>query len=159
MRSGVLDEVTPPAKPKHMVSDVDQVARTGVCSICGPVKVRYKAHRNYYECGTLGERYRKAYKPKAAGRDARRRWRLKSKYGITPDHYDRMYEIAGGRCEICRTSLPLLHIDHDHDTGEVRGLLCSPCNIALGNFKDSPENIVSALRYLSRTNRASGVVV
>jgi hypothetical protein len=46
---------------------------------------------------------------------------------------------------VCR-----LAVDHDHETGEVRGLLCNNCNRGLGRFKDSIENLEAAIRYLKR---------
>lgn len=57
-------------------------------------------------------------------------------------------------CAICEAPTwehqKRLHVDHDHATGAVRGLLCSTCNLALGGFKDSPQLLESALRYLQR---------
>jgi Recombination endonuclease VII len=53
-----------------------------------------------------------------------------------------------GVCAICSLDLPL-SIDHDHVTGEVRGLLCSNCNLGIGNLRDDPEIIGSAIRYLT----------
>ncbi len=56
----------------------------------------------------------------------------------------------GGVCGICggRDRDRDLAIDHDHETGEIRGLLCSRCNTALGSFRDNPEIITAALSYL-----------
>lgn len=60
----------------------------------------------------------------------KRKWHLMSNFGITPDDYNKMLDEQDGRCAICRR-LPgkiNLSVDHDHDTGKVRGLLCPPCN-------------------------------
>lgn len=54
-----------------------------------------------------------------------------------------------GRCAICRTA-EAVHVDHDHTTGQVRGMLCFPCNAALGQLGDRPEVLRRALSYLSR---------
>jgi hypothetical protein len=75
-------------------------------------------------------------------------------YGITVEEYDQMVEEQNGRCKICGTDEPggnrkRFSIDHNHKTGEVRGLLCNPCNAALGLFKDNPTILQSALTYLS----------
>lgn len=69
----------------------------------------------------------------------RDRYYMQTKYGITPDDYDRMLEQQGWVCAICGSPPPpskrRLHIDHDHETGKVRGLLCTRCNTALGWFE------------------------
>lgn len=72
-----------------------------------------------------------------------------TKYGLTIDEFDEMVERQAGLCLIC--SLPLEvnpHLDHDHETGEVRGVLCAMCNKGLGHFRDSEELLLSALAYL-----------
>ena len=66
-----------------------------------------------------------------------------------------MLAAQGGGCAVCgdppgRTAL---HVDHSHDTGAVRGLLCFRCNSALGNLRDDPAIIASALAYVSRHRR------
>lgn len=77
-------------------------------------------------------------------------------YGIDPDQYEQMVRAQEGKCLICdkvprgtgRTSK--LYIDHDHVTGEIRGLLCSRCNSAIGLLDDTPEHLERAIRYLTR---------
>lgn len=77
-------------------------------------------------------------------------------HGITVADYHRMFEAQDGKCAICsqpetekRQGFPKdLSIDHCHDSGEVRGLLCSACNKALGGFKDNPTNLWNAFDYL-----------
>ena len=61
-----------------------------------------------------------------------------------------MVEQANG-CAICGNSDKRLHVDHDHATGKVRGLLCMECNVSLGKFKDSPELLRKAIVYLETT--------
>jgi hypothetical protein len=61
------------------------------------------------------------------------------KYGITADDFKQMFETQQGKCAICNEEPKTkrgLHVDHDHETGKVRGLLCHGCNVALGSFKD-----------------------
>lgn len=79
-----------------------------------------------------------------------RKANLFSKYGITCDDYDRMLVEQYGCCKICgkRPGKRRLHIDHDHDSGAVRGLLCQNCNHLLGNAKDSPDILRLAASYL-----------
>ena len=50
-------------------------------------------------------------------------------------------------CEICGSSSTMV-VDHNHATGEIRGFLCNPCNLGLGQFKDNPETLEKAARYL-----------
>lgn len=77
---------------------------------------------------------------------------LKRHYGVTPEQYEQMYSAQGGLCLICGgASKPgtCLCIDHDHNSGKVRGLLCSECNTMLGKAKDSVVLLHRAIRYLS----------
>ena len=83
-----------------------------------------------------------------------RRHHLKKFYGVTPDDYERMLEMQNGRCAICRSPADTsfhkrLCIDHNHETGAVRGLLCSKCNSAIGLLNDSPELMYKAAEYVS----------
>jgi Recombination endonuclease VII len=79
---------------------------------------------------------------------------LKSKYGITPHYVVELAEHQGGVCAICKappnTSKKRggLHVDHDHATGKVRGLLCESCNQGLGLFRDNQESLRGAIAYL-----------
>jgi len=74
------------------------------------------------------------------------------KYGITMADYNQMYINQQGRCAICNTHQiylkKALAIDHDHNTGKVRGLLCSNCNLGIGNLKDSIKSLKNAIKYL-----------
>jgi len=70
--------------------------------------------------------------------------------GVTREDYDRALAEQKGRCAICESEPRRLHIDHDHATGKLRGLLCHHCNTALGNLRDDPERLRAAIRYLER---------
>lgn len=77
---------------------------------------------------------------------------LKRTYGITLEEYNRLFAEQNGRCAICGISqLELtkrLCVDHDHETGKVRGLICNMCNGGLGYFKDSLTSLEKAVEYL-----------
>ncbi len=78
---------------------------------------------------------------------------IQRKYSITPKDYFTMLESQNGCCAICSTDTPWgrsdrFAIDHDHASGEVRGLLCHACNTGLGNFKDSINSFRKAIAYL-----------
>lgn len=79
---------------------------------------------------------------------------LKTKYGVTPTKYNELLTTQNYKCGVCNTSLLTLdnrhiHLDHCHTTGKVRGILCSYCNLGLGNFKDNIENLKNAITYLN----------
>lgn len=81
------------------------------------------------------------------------RYHLKKTFGLTVDQYDEMLRAQGGGCAICgRLPRPdiALHVDHDHETGIVRGLTCFRCNNALGDFNDDPALLARASDYLDR---------
>lgn len=103
--------------------------------------------REYYQ------RNKDEIKPKvAAYREGRKaslfRSYLKRRYGITFDQWTEMLIAQSGRCAICLDPMVDPHVDHDHSTGSVRGLLCTNCNTGLGKFKDSPDRLASAIQYL-----------
>ncbi len=82
-------------------------------------------------------------------RQANRRQLLKREYGMTPEEYDALMAKQDCCCGICGKRSKKLDVDHDHDTGAVRGLLCRACNVALGNLGDTAEGLQRALDYLS----------
>jgi hypothetical protein len=75
--------------------------------------------------------------------------RLKSRYGITMDDVNLMKHKQNDKCAICLRSPKTWHIDHDHSTKKVRGMLCGPCNMAMGLLKDSQESLLRAVEYLN----------
>lgn len=85
------------------------------------------------------------YTPRKRDRQLHRR------YGITLAQYEELLSQQAGTCAICsRPAKPhrALAVDHSHTSGSVRGLLCDPCNAALGAFQDSPKVLTRALAYL-----------
>ena len=79
-----------------------------------------------------------------------REYHLRRRYGITGAEYDALVEAQGGLCVLCQERKPE-HVDHDHVTGRVRGVLCSCCNQGLGNFRDRADTFRNAIDYLERT--------
>lgn len=74
---------------------------------------------------------------------------LRSRYGIGMDELESLLARQDYSCLICEESISeSYHIDHNHDSGEVRGLLCGCCNRGLGIFKDSPDRLLNAHKYL-----------
>jgi hypothetical protein len=71
-------------------------------------------------------------------------------YGLSPQQHKSLVDRAGGRCGICRQEFGKRgpHVDHDHATGLVRGILCHCCNLGIGLFRDDPERLRAAINYL-----------
>ena len=104
-------------------------------------------------------------------KEYKRRWYLKSRspeqlekekwamiryrYGLEKEDYERILEDQDNKCKICDKEFDSngqctkLHIDHCHDSDEVRGFLCNNCNIGLGYFRDDPKILQSAAEYLT----------
>lgn len=77
-------------------------------------------------------------------------WQRKNKYGLTTQEYNNLNEQQEYKCAICEKKISKgLYVDHCHDTGVVRGLLCHSCNIGLGHFKDRPELLRNAIKYIT----------
>lgn len=82
-------------------------------------------------------------------KNSTRKWYLKTTYGITLEQYEELFLKHNGKCHICLESKDYyLHVDHNHKTGKVRGLLCNNCNRGLGLLGDSITTLISAARYL-----------
>ena len=108
-------------------------ARTGINSYCKPCH-NARTRRSKESIG--GERT----------------YHLRRRYGITAEEADAMLASQGGKCAICR-SAPAVHVDHDHDTGAVRALLCFNCNGGLGQFKDDPYLLQMAAFHVEHHNQ------
>ncbi len=86
----------------------------------------------------------------------RRAYVLQKNYGITVERYEEMLAQQNGGCAVCGATesgdprRPALHVDHCHETGAIRGLLCMPCNNGLGMFADSPSRLQAAAAYLGQ---------
>lgn len=122
-----------------------------VCKDCDPASKRpalYPGPR----CATHHRLFRKQQKE-------RNHERMVAKtYGLVDGEYERMYQEQGGVCAICQRATGAtkrLAVDHDHDTGLVRGLLCGPCNKLVGYFRNSPEAFDRAAVYLRRAQEVN----
>lgn len=94
--------------------------------------------------------------------EKRRVYHLRKNYGITMDEFLQLLQAQDHKCAVCGTAITQnsnggqnkrvrnLDVDHCHDTGKVRGILCSQCNKGIGCFKDDPERLRSAAAYLER---------
>ena len=131
--------------------------RPRVCRFCGQPLVGVPENRGYV-CNTCqnkeGVRWKKAHPDRT--RELGRRQKRKQSYGLTHEQYQNLLVEQSGVCAICgqaeratcRGRLRSLAVDHDHRTGEVRGLLCAKCNVMLGNACDDPVVLQNAITYL-----------
>jgi hypothetical protein len=90
------------------------------------------------------EAYREAHKEEAKNTN------LKWHHGITLEQHNQMYKEQNGLCAICYRKMigKNCHVDHNHVTGKIRGLLCNGCNVGLGHFCDGPDMLNRAVGYL-----------
>lgn len=173
----MITEIRPTANSYELGS----VGKVRVCSSCGLLlkaelfSVRRDSGKLRSDCKECVRAYRKreydkdpqkfverarAYRrrnPERA-READRRHHFKTTYGISLEDFDSMLAAQGGVCAICGTDSPRgpgrrFCVDHDHKTGEVRGILCMPCNTALGGFGDDPSKLQSAINYLEGVSK------
>jgi hypothetical protein len=128
-RCGYCHEIKP--LTEFFASKTKRFGKQHTCKVC----------QNYLR-GLLQKRPEE--KKKRAEKD------LAKRYGITSEQLQRMIASVGGVCEICQKppSRSRLFVDHCHSSQRVRGLLCSPCNLGLGGFKDDVENLRRAIQYL-----------
>lgn len=103
--------------------------------------------------------YMKAYGAEYRAREGSKKtfWErnLRINYRLTPEDFNDLWQKQGGKCGVCSVSMSprgrtsdAVCVDHNHETGSVRGLLCRGCNHGIGNLKDSPEVLEAAARYL-----------
>lgn len=129
-----------------------------VCKKCKQEKEKEKFRT--YENGKHAPTCLKCYQSVHRNRKTRFIWSL-GKMGMTEFDYQNLLDKQGGSCAICqkkftsaRTNLSIPrsewpNVDHCHKTGFVRGIVCTPCNHGLGNFRDNSESLVRAVSYLS----------
>lgn len=98
--------------------------------------------------------YRKAHPDRTSA--YHRKSFLRRSYGMETDEYEALLGKQGGGCAICKSSRGArrLHVDHDHDSGVIRGLLCHGCNTAIGLLKEDPSLIEAALLYLEKAGKS-----
>ncbi len=139
--------------------------RDGRRNDCKPCNLAAQAARNRLDPDANRERARlwrsanpdrvaekqRAYTAAGRKRISDRKSYLKRKFGLTPEQYDAMLAAQGGVCHLCGrppNESVALHVDHDHSTGQIRGILCFKCNNALGDFDDDPDRLMAAAMYL-----------
>ncbi len=119
---------------------------TSWCRICykEAAKIFREKHPELYK------KYRETYKTTPKSRKTKKNYELRRRFNITLEQYDKMFEEQNGVCAVC--GLPeitkRLAVDHNHDTGEIRGLLCDRCNFTLGLVSENVDTLQNAINYL-----------
>lgn len=131
-----------------------RAAYTASYRAANPEKIAEQKKRIREERPHIAAAYAKAYRLRnpEQHKETYKRQNLK-KYGLTPELKAEMCEGQNGCCAICGNLFKDArdtHVDHNHSTGIVRGILCSRCNLVLGHAKDSQIILRSAIKYLKK---------
>jgi hypothetical protein len=116
------------------------------CPDCNETKSRDQFPRGGTYCKPCHNRRTRASMRRNGGS---RRYHLRQRYGLEPDDVEALIRDQSGVCAICMKR-PATQVDHDHNTGIVRGILCIYCNSAMGAFRDSPIIMSNAIEYLEK---------
>lgn len=118
--------------------------------IADPAAAKARVKRWQQENPERLNAYRRARRLEPEVRRRERAGHLMRKFGITLEQYETMLEAQSGVCAICgRAPRDIsLHVDHDHSTGQIRALLCFPCNNALADLQEDPDVARKAVAYL-----------
>lgn len=130
----------------HPIRSFIKAADQGTCH-CGEMAWRKHLCRSHYHAK------QRASVPLERRRIAFRAHNLRKKFQITVEQYEALLSEQGGVCAICRRPCKTgkrLAVDHDHATGTVRGLLCTPCNTAIGLVAESTERLYVMAAYLTK---------
>lgn len=155
VESGVLDAAFPSVQA--MCEHVAEFVRAALPEWCDDCAATWMTAGGPYKCARCAnlERLEQGLAPYIPA--SLKRAQL---YGITESELQRHLNRAGGHCEICDDVLPSptdAQVDHNHLTGEVRGVLCRKCNHGLGVFGDDPDRLLAASEYLTTRGYYGGV--
>jgi hypothetical protein len=119
------------------------------CPVCNGI-IDSGRRRNVIYCSEACKRIAVAAKYRERNPDA-----ALARYKLEPGDYDRLLASQGGRCAICGRGEAggrggRFHVDHDHSSGAIRGLLCHACNLGIGLLGDDPAVMTAAIHYLTR---------
>jgi len=142
------------------------MALTHTCTVCGldkpltafAIRKTHRPGKPVSQCMQCKVAYNKVYRQANKDKvyDIERKSKMKQTYGIAVEDYDRMLKDQGGGCAICSATVPsertkYFTVDHCHETGKVRGLLCVKCNRGLGLFNDQSQRLQNAADYIKRS--------
>lgn len=132
---------------------------------CGTLLIATKQSREFCDAcqkarsRESGRKHQKASRAKSGHKEKYRAWSLRKKYKMTLEDFHDRLAAQNGACAICKRTDPGWrkdwHIDHDHKTERVRGILCQACNLLLGMSKDNIELLQNAIEYLKMASHCS----
>lgn len=142
---------------------IDPNRKEKTCWKCGVNKdinsfyrTKYTTDRHTEQCTACFKEYYKRTP------EVYRKSHLKGTFGMTLEDYDKKFQEQKGRCEICGAESPgpsslrkHFPIDHNHVTGQIRGLLCHMCNHLLGDAREDKDILLNAIEYLSKYKESS----
>lgn len=142
-----------PETPEFFYMKEGEVSHT-YCRVCRQI---YSYKKYYSDVGKARAKSRKGNKKIPEYKKLL--YKLKSTYGLSTEAYLKLLDEQRGCCAICEESLinpdsskMSMVVDHCHETGKVRGLLCSNCNVMLGMAKDSQYTLAKGIYYLTKNN-------
>lgn len=134
------------SKPAHNFHK-NKNFKDGRMNICASCRRKYK--KDYYK-KTIDRQRKRSRVYYSNHKDKAANYQLKSKYGIDLKTKEELLKFQDYRCKIC--SCPLCYetakVDHDHNSGRIRGILCSNCNLALGLLHDDTCILNNMIEYL-----------
>jgi hypothetical protein len=160
-RQRVLDAV---AKLEYVVNELPTMKKCTACKSVKPPEDFYNGHKTKKQRNATNKKYphsrckecehkkNKIYHKENRAKVSERQvmTHRRKKYGVSEEEYKNMVLSQNNICAICnKPSHKTLHVDHDHITGKVRGLLCSSCNMGIGMFQDDIDILNNAIKYLS----------
>jgi|ERR1035437_8558034 hypothetical protein len=108
---------------------------------------------------TASARHQREYRERHPERAKQQQWRQDlRRYGLTPETFGDLLIAQSGLCACCEDQLLRPHVDHDHETKRVRGLLCNWCNLMVGHAREDPGRLAAGIRYLLGTPMRLDVV-
>lgn len=130
-------------------SDNTKVCTT--CEVVQPLTSFYKYPGEHKDVTSMCKSCRRRYIKSRANRN--RGKQLEAKYGLSLEGYNALLQQQANACALCGSEIPghpsgHFVVDHNHNTGVIRGLLCTGCNVGLGHFRDNPALLLAAFGYL-----------